>query len=104
MKNIKSELESKNILQSTKSKMLKDHIVDANLLYKNGYLIGPKICICSRQQFSIYNDSHNKANKCAFYCTCYKCKKKYPITINSFFQKFSYQNIKLISEIIKNFL
>ena len=73
-------------------------------IYTKGYLIGPIKCKCGSQNFNIYKDSSYKINGCSFSCSNYKCKKKYPITINSFFDKFSHQNIMLIAEIMKCFL
>lgn len=40
----------------------------------------------------------------SFTCANPNCRKKYPITINSFFAKFARQKLKLISEIMKIFL
>jgi len=57
-------------------------------LYNKGYLVGPQVCVCDNRQFNIYKDSSYKRNKCSFSCNNYKCKKKFSITINSFFQNF----------------
>ena len=52
----------------------------------------------------IYKDNQYATNKCSFRCSNTKCRKKYPITINSFYTKFSRQKLFIISEILKCFL
>ena len=84
--------------------MESDPISYAIVLYKKGYLVGPKVCVCGNKCFNIYKDLKYKTNQCSFSCNNYKCKRKFPITINSFFQNFPNQNIRLISEIMKCFL
>ena len=73
-------------------------------LYNKGYLKGPITCQCGCKLFKIYYDSYYKVNQCSFRCSNYKCRRRYSITINSFFNNFTYQNIQLISEIIKCFI
>ena len=73
-------------------------------LYGKGFLPGPKSCVCGENYFKIYTDSSYKINWCAFRCGNSQCRKKYSITINSFYEKFSKQKLSIISEIIKCFL
>ena len=73
-------------------------------LYSKGYLPGPLECSCKSKIFNIYKDNQYKINSMSFRCANYLCRKKYGITCNSFFNKFSSQKIKTICEIIKCFL
>jgi len=71
---------------------------------KKDFFQGPKSCICGTNFFNIYSDSSYKINGCTFICGNSKCRRKYSITINSFYEKFSKQKLSLISEIIKCFI
>ena len=73
-------------------------------LYMRGYLPGPEICNCSSKSFEIQNFTANKTHECCFTCLNYKLRKAYPIETNSFFVKFSYVPLRLVSEIIKCFI
>ena len=54
--------------------------------------------------FKIYADSSYKINGCSFRCGNNKCRKKYSITINSFYDNFTKQKLTIICEIIKCFI
>ena len=75
----------------------KDEFEYANLLYKKNYLPGPKNCICGNKIFMIYKDSTNKTSGCSFRCGNYKCRRKYKILINSFYELFPNKQLKLVS-------
>lgn len=77
---------------------LSQEIDYAKNLYNNKYLQGPEISTCDSNTFKIYKDLQYKINKMSFRCSNNKCWKKYKITINSFYNKFAHQNLKLISE------
>ena len=76
----------------------------AKYLYAKGILPGPIKCSCNNTYFTIQNDGNNNTSGCCFRCQNSKCRKKYPIRINSFFSKFPYQKLGVISEIINCFL
>ena len=76
----------------------------ANLLYSNHFLKGPEIRTCGNKIFTIQRFANNKTHGCCFRCNNYKCRKYYPIVINSFFSRSSYQPLTLIMEIIKCFI
>jgi len=80
---------------------MEQNIEKIKLLYEKGFLPGPKICQCGANFFKIYKDNNYKINKYSFSCANSKCRKKFPTTINSFYNNFSYHKIDLISEIIK---
>ena len=88
-----------NIVENTNTEM--QHALK---LYKYGYLPGPISCECGANCFKIYADSSYKVNGCSFRCGNNKCRRKFPITINSFYDKFSKQKLSVISEIIKCFI
>ena len=60
----------------------------AKMLFNEGYLPGPKECLCGSKTFSIQGDKANKKSGCTFRFTNNKCPPKYAIRINSFFQQF----------------
>ena len=76
----------------------------AKALYSKGVLPGPIVCSCKSKSFKIYYDKQYKTNPMSFTCANPKCRKKFPIIINSFFSKFAKQKLKLTSEIMKIFL
>lgn len=49
-------------------------------------------------------DSYNKTSGFSFRCLNTKCRRKYSVLINSFFNLFPYVPLKIISEVIKTFL
>ena len=73
-------------------------------LYIKGYLPGSTICCCGSKNFDIQIFTHNKTHNCCFQCLNNKCRKPHPIVTNSFFVKFSYNSLQVISEIIKCFI
>ena len=73
-------------------------------IYPKGYLPGPGTCSCGNKNFIIQNDSYSKTSGCIFRCSNYKCRKRYPIRINSLFAKFPNQRLDVISEILVCFL
>ena len=76
----------------------------AKMLYIKGYLPGPIKCSCGSNHFDIQKFSQNKTNNCCFRCLNNNCRKPHPIVTNSFFSKFSYNSLQVISEIIKCFI
>ena len=76
-------------------------IETANYLHEKGYLPGPGYCTCGGNYFKIYKDPNYKLNCCSFSCYNTKFRKKFPITINSFYKKFSHHKLDYISKIIK---
>ena len=52
----------------------------------------------------IYKDSINKTSGCSFKYGNYKCRKKYKILINSFYELFLNKQLKLVSQVMKCFL
>ena len=83
---------------------IQEEINNAKKLYSKSILPGPVKCSCNSIAFKIYFDKNYKTNPMYFTCSNPKCQKKYPVTLNSFFEKFFRQKIKFISEIIKIFL
>ena len=76
----------------------------AKYLHKMGYLPGPYQCSCGTKNFVIYADSNCKTTNCSFRCINSKCRLKFPIRINSFFEKYNHKSLTQISEIIKCFI
>lgn len=76
----------------------------AKILYEKGYLPGPIQCKCGSKIFTIYTDNQYKTTLCSFRCLNTKCRLKYPIRNNSFFQKFNQKSLKVISEVLNFFL
>ena len=79
-------------------------IILAKKLFKMGFLPGPRLCSCGANYFLIKNDNSYAINKWSFRCGNYKCRKKYPITVNSFYSLFQKQKLSLLYEIIKFFI
>ena len=79
-------------------------IEQARKLFDYGYLPGPISCDCGANYFKIYSDLSYKVNGCSFRCGNNKCRKKYQITINSFYDNFTKQKLSIMSEIIKCFI
>ena len=73
-------------------------------LYNCRHLPGPISCECCANFFKIYTDSSYKINGCSFRCGNNKWRKKFPIIINSFYDKFSKQKLSIISEIKECFI
>ena len=61
-------------------------------------------CSCGANYFLIQNDNSDPINKCSFICGNYKRRKKYPITVNSFYSLFPKQKLSVVSEIVKCFI
>ena len=76
----------------------------AKSLYIKSYLLGPTKCFCGSKNFDIQIFTHNKTHNCCFRCLNNKCRKPHSIVTNSFFAKFSYKSLQVISEIIKCFI
>lgn len=69
----------------------------AKKLYSKSILPGPIKWSCQLKTFKIYFNKQYKwykTNPISFTCANSKCRKKCPITINSFFEKFSRKKIK----------
>ena len=73
-------------------------------LFDYGYLLGPISGNCGVNYFKIYSDLSYKVNGCSFRCGNNISRKKYQITINSFYDNFTKQKLIIISEIIKCFI
>ena len=73
-------------------------------LYKLRYLRGPEKWDCGDNHFNIQVYNLFKTTGCCFRCNKIKCKKRYPIRINSFFENYSKISLELCSEIMKCFL
>ena len=83
----------------------KEEIIYAKQLYSKGYLTGPVEWLVNQKYLIyIYKDKQYKINSMSFRCANYLCRKKYRITCNSFFNKFSSHKIRTISEVTKCFL
>ena len=76
----------------------------AQMLFDRGYISGPKVCSSGNTKFSIQNDKYSKISKCVFRCKNQKCKFRHSIRINSFYALFPKTKLRLVSEIINNFL
>ena len=82
-----------------------DNEIDlAKILFSEGFLPRPNECYCGNKLFSIQVDNSNKTSRCSFRCTNNKCRRKYAIRINSFFQKFPQIKMKTIIKILELFL
>ena len=75
-----------------------------NKLFKNGYLPGLIKCSCGANYFKIQQDSSNHTSLCAFSCPNRKCRRKFPIRINSFYASFYYIPLTVVSKVIYCFL
>ena len=73
----------------------------ASKLNEMGYLPGPDICKCGAKKFTIQNYHESKTSGCIFRCINSKCRQRFPIRVNSFFERHPYVSLKLCSEIIK---
>jgi hypothetical protein len=76
----------------------------AKMLFNEGYLPGPKECLCGSKTFSIQGDKANKTSGCTFRCTNNKCRRKYAIRINSFFQQFPQIKMEIIIKVLELFI
>ena len=76
-------------------------IEKAAYLNQKWYLPGPGTCKCGGNNFKIYKDPNYKLNLFSFSCSNNKCRKKFPININSVYNKLFHHKIDYISEIIK---
>ena len=72
-------------------------------LYKLGFLRGPEKCECGNNHFNIQVYNLYKTTGSCFRCNNIKCKKRYPIRVNSFFENHSNISLELCSEIMKFF-
>jgi len=82
----------------------KSEIEYAKYLWNVGYIPRSQQFVCGNNNFEIYNDSYNKTSGCSYRCLNSKCRRKYSVRINSFYNLFPYVSLKVISEIIKSFL
>lgn len=73
----------------------------ANQLLSLGFLKGPGECKCKSKLFTIQKDSNNKVSGVCFRCSNYACRLKYPIRINSFYSKFTFISLEIVTEVIK---
>lgn len=76
----------------------------ATELYKKQIIKGPKVCKCGNKAFTIQKDASYKTSGIIFRCNSYKCKAKFNIRINSFFEKFSKITLKICLEVIRAML
>ena len=76
----------------------------AKLLYSKRYLPGQDICSCGAKLFNIQHLSYSKTHGFFFRCINQNYRKIYPIVTKSFFNKFSYPSMQIISEIMKCFI
>ena len=67
-------------------------------------LKGPEKCVCNSQIFAIQKSSSNKTSNCCYLCQNYKCRKKYPIKINTFFSELPFQKLHEVIEILLCFI
>ena len=89
MNSINQELNSSN-----------EHEV-ASALFGLGFLKGPGECKCKSKRFTIQKDSNNKDSGVCFRCVNYACRLKYPIRIKSFYSKFTFISLEIVTEVIK---
>ena len=66
----------------------KSEIEYSKYIRNGGYIPGPTECDCGNNKFEIYNDSYNKASGCSFRSLNTKCRIKYSIHNNNFFNFF----------------
>lgn len=71
---------------------------------KNIIFLGPINCKCGSYNIAIYKDSTYHTSGCSFRCNNNLCRRRYPIRINSLFEKFSYIRLEIIAEIINCFI
>ena len=71
---------------------------------KEGILTGPTKCKCGWIIFYIQKDKASKTSGVCFRCFNYVYRLKYPININSIFEKFTFFELQDIIEIIYKFL
>ena len=64
-------------------------------------LKGSTLCKCGNKTFKILKDAGYKASGIIFRCNYYKCKNKFNIRVNSFFEKFSKITLKVCLEVIR---
>ena len=76
----------------------------ANYLFEKSYLPGPIKCVCGGTSFVIYKDSTNQTSGCSFRCPNTFCRRRYPIKINSLFEKFAYIRLDIMAEVINCFI
>ena len=69
-----------------------------------GYLPGPYTWCCGNAEFRIQLDNIYKTSKICYRCSNYKCKKRYNVRINSFFEDFPQIRLITVSEVIKSML
>ena len=70
-------------------------------LNEMGYLPVPDVCKCGEKKFTIQNYQESKISRFIFRRTNPKCRQRFPIRSNSFFERHPYVSLKLCSEIIK---
>ena len=73
----------------------------ANKLNEMNILKGPNLCKCRNNIFKIQKDSSYKTSGIIFRRNYYKCKNKFNIRVNSFFEKFSKITLKVCFEVIR---
>lgn len=66
-----------------------------------GLLKDPGERKCKSKLFMIQKDSNNKVSGLCFRCTNYACRLKYLIRINSFYSKFTFISLEIVTEVIK---
>ena len=75
----------------------------AKQLFTKGFLPWPMLCKWRGVTFYINHDSYNQTSHCCFKCNNYRCRMKYPIRKNSFYSKYSFFPLWIVSEIISCF-
>ena len=64
-------------------------------------LKGPTLYKCENNTFKIQKDVSYKTSGIIYSCNNYKCKNKFNIRMNSFFEKFSKITLKVCLEVIR---
>ena len=62
---------------------------------------GPIKCSCGATYYIIQQDSSNHTSLCAFRCPNWKCRRKFPIRINSFYASFNYIPLTVLTVVSK---
>ena len=76
----------------------------ANQLQKEGFMPDPEKCKCENKYFTIQKDNSQKTSRITWRCSNYKCRNKFNIRINSFFNYFPIITISTLYEVIKCFI
>ena len=66
---------------------------------KKNYFQDPIKCICEGTSFVIYKDSTKQTSGYSFRCPNTLFRRRYPIRINSLFDKFAYIRLDTMTEV-----